>query len=86
MYKLHEKIEVELNKITPKNLRTLKEMGIKFENLQEEGLLLFQIYSGESEKLSQLIKAVFLIQTDISEYLDDIDIKVVNQGIADFFS
>lgn len=83
MYKIFDE-EVSLGKVTPKALKTLKEIGIDYEDLMKTGELLLKIFTDTDEKLVKLLNAIFIIDLKDKD-LDSVDLSEVNRGIGDFF-
>lgn len=83
--KLHDKIELELNRVTPKALKNFQELGIDISSeIKTEQLI--AVYK-DGEKLLKLIETVFVV-TDkdvVGENIDEVDLKVVSEAVGKYF-
>lgn len=85
MYKITDKIEVGLNKVTPKALITLKEFGL-YDNAEmtkdKEMELILNLFVDES-KIKKMFHTLFNTDKEVP-YLE-IDLAVFLDGYRDFF-
>lgn len=83
--KLHDKIELEINRVTPRALKTFEELGIELTSeIKMEQLI--NIYK-DADKLIKLIKTVFVVVDDavLKQNIEEVDLKVVSEAVAKYF-
>ena len=83
MYKITENLEVGLNKVTPKALMVLKELGLYDVSVDNEEILkiILEIFI-DKEKLDKLLRAIFL---GIDKYdFEELDVTEIFAGYQGF--
>lgn len=91
-YNINNEIKVKLNKVTPRNLKYLKNLGFWDTDKTVEKFTgdLFRLYIEEDkrEELKNLLKTIFNINDDILDKIDyeELDLAEVMRGFFDFFS
>lgn len=83
MYKISESVDVELNKVTPKALKGLKELGLYDIQLSNEEVMkvILDIFT-ESEKLVKLLNIIFK-DVPVFDY-EEADLSEVFGGYQSF--
>lgn len=84
MYQITDKINLEINKVTPRALIGLKDLGLYDTELQdgEEIKVILNLFVDE-EKLKKFLNIVFKQVPELS--WEDLDLAEVVKGYRDFF-
>ncbi len=90
-YKLLDNLEVELNKITPQALISLRELELLEvdKNVADftSNLVKLFIEKSEQPKFNKLLKTIFVLDKDLTdEEFIKIDLAEVTKGLFDFFA
>lgn len=91
-YNINSGVKVKLNKVTPRNLKYLKNLGFWDTDKTAEKFTgdLFRLYIDEDKRdeLKDLLKTIFIINDNELEKLDfeELDLAEVMRGFFDFFA
>lgn len=90
-YQIQEGLKVRLNKVTPSNLKYLRDLGFWDTEKTAEKFTgdLFKLFIDEDkrEELKQLLNTIFVIREDLQEKIDyeNLDLAEIIRGFFDFF-
>jgi len=86
MYKIHDTLEVGLNKVTPRALKAMKVIGLDYEDLIKTSEVTLKIFMNEENKLVDLCLIAFDTKRELLEpIIEDLDLQEVGKGVAGFF-